>query len=91
MTGRFEVFLDEQMRFRFRLLDANGAVLAVSSPFAGKREVGAGIAAVRECAGMGLVTDLSGPAAARSAQKDRPGLTVPVTPFRTEILDILVC
>ncbi|GAP56851.1 DUF1508 domain-containing protein [Arthrobacter sp. 92] len=91
MSGGFEVFLDRQLRLRFRLLDADGVVLAVSSPFAGKREVAAGIAAVRECAGMGLVTDLSGHAPARSADQDRPRVRVPMTPYRPEVLNILVC
>ncbi|MGZ4660032.1 MAG: YegP family protein [Arthrobacter sp.] len=89
MTGGFEVFLDTQLRFRFRLVDADGAVLAVSCPYAGKREAAAGIAAVRECAGMGLITDLSGPAPARCGHQERPGARVPRTPYRPEVLDIV--
>ncbi|MDQ0028390.1 YegP family protein [Arthrobacter bambusae] len=54
----FEVFVDAESLFRFRLKSPDGAVIAVSTPFKDKPAVVAGIAAVRECAGMGLVTDL---------------------------------
>ena len=80
MAGMFEVFLDADSHFRFRLRAPDGTVMAVSEAFSDKAAVAAGIAAVRECAGMGLVTDLSaapreqlapvpapmGPAAART-------------------------
>jgi uncharacterized protein YegP (UPF0339 family) len=59
MAGMFEVFLDSDSLFRFRLRAPDGAVMAVSGAFRDKSAVAAGIAAVRECAGMGLVTDLS--------------------------------
>lgn len=58
MAGKFEVFLDSESRFRFRLKGPDGTVMAVSEAFADKPAVAAGIAAVRECAGTGLVTDL---------------------------------
>lgn len=58
MAGRFEAFVDQDAFFRFRLLAADGAVMAVSGPFEDKAALVAGIAAVRECAGTGLVTDL---------------------------------
>lgn len=58
MAGKFEVFLDSDSRFRFRLKAPDGAVMAVSEAFEDKAAVAAGIAAVRECAGTGLVTDL---------------------------------
>jgi uncharacterized protein YegP (UPF0339 family) len=73
MTGGFEVFLDTQLRFRFRLLDDDGGVLAVSCPFDSKREAAAGIAALRECAGMGLIADLSSPGPVRCAHHDPSG------------------
>ena len=60
MAGMFEVFLDSDSLFRFRLKAPDGTVMAVSGAFVDKPAVAAGIAAVRECAGMGLVTDLSG-------------------------------
>lgn len=58
MAGKFEAFIDADSFFRFRLLSPDGAVIAVSGPFEDKAAVVAGIAAVRECAGTGLVTDL---------------------------------
>ncbi|KQQ90114.1 DUF1508 domain-containing protein [Pseudarthrobacter sp. SL88] len=58
MAGKFEVFLDPQSKFRFRLVGPDGAVMAVSQAFNDKAAIVAGIAAVRECAGTGLVTDL---------------------------------
>jgi uncharacterized protein YegP (UPF0339 family) len=75
MAGLFEVFVDGESQFRFRLKAPDGTVLAVSAAFGDKAAAAAGIAAVRECAGMGLVTDLCpaglparpAPAAAASA------------------------
>ena len=58
MAGVFEAFIDQDSFFRFRLLAPDGAVIAVSGPFEDKAALAAGIAAVRECAGTGLVTDL---------------------------------
>lgn len=59
MAGMFEVFLDADSLFRFRLKAADGTVMAVSGAFADMSAVAAGIASVRECAGTGLVTDNS--------------------------------
>jgi uncharacterized protein len=58
MAGKFEAFVDSDAYFRFRLLAPDGAVVAVSGPYEDKQALTAGIAAVRECAGTGLVTDL---------------------------------
>nr|WP_284755643.1 DUF1508 domain-containing protein [Arthrobacter sp. efr-133-R2A-120] len=58
MAGIFEVFVDGDSFFRFRLKSPDGAVIAVSTQYEDKPAVAAGIAAARECAGMGLVTDL---------------------------------
>ena len=63
VAGNFEVFLDPESLYRFRLLAPDGTVMAVSGAFEDKRGVAAGIAAVRECAGTGLVTDLCPPGA----------------------------
>jgi uncharacterized protein YegP (UPF0339 family) len=80
MAGTFEVFLDSESRFRFRLRSPDGAVVAVSGAFEDKPAVAAGIAAVRECAGTGLVTDLSAagvaqplPEAAAAPARVQPG------------------
>ncbi|MBT2546955.1 YegP family protein [Arthrobacter sp. ISL-65] len=69
MAGVFEVFVDAESQFRFRLKAPDGSVLAVSAPFEDKRAAAAGIADVRECAGTGLITDLS-PAAAPMTESD---------------------
>lgn len=59
MAGMFVVFVDADSYFRFRLTAPDGTVMAVSKAFEGKAAAVAGIAAVREYAGMGLITDLS--------------------------------
>ena len=58
MAGMFEVFVDADSHFRFQLKAADGTVMAVSAAYDDKSAAVAGIAAVRECAGMGLITDL---------------------------------
>ncbi|HKU31542.1 MAG TPA: DUF1508 domain-containing protein [Arthrobacter sp.] len=58
MAGTFEVFVDADSLFRFRLISPNGAVIAVSAAFPDKPGVAAGIRDARESAGTGLVTDL---------------------------------
>ena len=89
MAGKFEAFVDADSFFRFRLLAPDGAVVAVSGPYQDKRALAVGIAAVRECAGTGLVTDLCPDgaaarpaavpvAAAAVAPLDPPSAVVPV-------------
>lgn len=58
MTGSFEVFVDSESYFRFRLKAPDGTIMAVSMAFEDKPAAVAGITAVREYAGMGLITDL---------------------------------
>lgn len=60
MAGMFELFIDGDSHYRFRLLAADGTVMAISRPFDGKRAAVAGIGEVRECAGMGLISDTCG-------------------------------
>ncbi|APX02298.1 hypothetical protein BWQ92_11805 [Arthrobacter sp. QXT-31] len=76
MAGVFEVFVDADSQYRFRLMAPNGTVLAISAPFADKRAAAAGIADVRECAGTGLVTDLS--PAAPEVQEASAAVPAPV-------------
>jgi hypothetical protein len=76
MAGVFEVFVDADSQYRFRLMDPNGTVLAISAPFEDKRAAAAGIADVRECAGTGLVTDLS--TAAPKVQEASAAVPAPV-------------
>ncbi|MEC5193173.1 MULTISPECIES: YegP family protein [unclassified Arthrobacter] len=59
MTGAFELFHDGNLTFAFRLKAPDGTVVAVSGPFPDKVSAVEGIRVVRECAGMGLITDLS--------------------------------
>ncbi|MGO4860271.1 YegP family protein [Arthrobacter sp. 2MCAF14] len=57
MAGMFEFFVDPESAFRFPLTAPDGTVIAVSKPFDTKSDAVAGIAAVREYVGMGLITD----------------------------------
>lgn len=73
MTGMFEVFIDEDMCFRFRLKAPDGTVVAVSRSFPDKSAAVSGISAVREYAGMGLITDLCPEVPVHSAVPPAPG------------------
>ena len=85
MAGKFEAFVDPELFFRFRLLAPDGAVMAVSGPFEDKAALAAGIAAVRECAGTGLVTDLCpAGAVARPAPAAAPALAPAAAPAACE-------
>lgn len=78
MAGMFELFIDADNCFRFRLKGPDGAVVAVSKGFPDKPAAVAGIAAVREYAGMGLITDLTAGPARRFAGRATP--VIPVQP-----------
>lgn len=58
MTGTFELFVDAQARYRFRLKAPDGTVMVVSKGFDTKPSAVAGIRDVRAWAGMGLIIDL---------------------------------
>ena len=77
MAGKFEVFVDAEAQYRFRLTAPDGAELAVSGAFSDKAAAVAGIEAVRECAGMGLISDLcpadSAPCSRAGCCHARPG------------------
>ena len=74
MAGFFELFVDAQSHVRFRLTAPDGTVMAVSKAFDDKPAAVAGIAAVREYAGMGHIADLC------PARRSKPGAwrSVPV-------------
>lgn len=82
MTGMFELFTDSDTSYRFRLTAPDGTVMALSKPFPDLPAAVAGIAAVREYAGMGLVTEIPAPQA--TPQEDTPlqamAETTPVPP-----------
>lgn len=59
MTGMFELFSGSDASYRFRLTAPDGTVIALSKRFPDKPSAVAGIAAVREYAGMGLVSEIS--------------------------------
>jgi uncharacterized protein YegP (UPF0339 family) len=61
MTGMFELFTDSDASYRFRLTAPDGTVMALSRHFPDLPSAVAGIAAVREYAGMGLVTEIAAP------------------------------
>ncbi len=58
MAGMFELYVDPESYFRFRLTAPDGTVMAVSKAFDTKTAAVAGIAEVRKYAGMGHITDL---------------------------------
>jgi uncharacterized protein YegP (UPF0339 family) len=85
MAGKFEAFVDQDSYFRFRLLAPDGTVMAVSGPFEDKAALAAGISAVRECAGTGLVTDLCpAGAVARTAPAAAPAVAPAAAPADCE-------
>ncbi|MCB5274702.1 hypothetical protein BJG92_02239 [Arthrobacter sp. SO5] len=57
MAGQFEIFTDSEANIRFRLLGADGTVLAISKAYSDKRAAADGIMDVRECAGTGLIKE----------------------------------
>ncbi len=60
MDSNIELFLDGVSQYRFRLLDPEGNILAVSASFPTREAAAAGIYMVRECAGTALVSDNTG-------------------------------
>lgn len=76
MAGMFELFLDDDAKFRFQLTAPDGTVMAVSRAFSNKEEAVEGITAVREYAGMGHVRDIS---------VTRLRRTVPSHPSHTDV------
>lgn len=61
MAGMFELFSGSDASYRFRLTAPDGTVMALSRSFPDKPSAVAGIAAVREYAGMGLVCEIPAP------------------------------
>jgi uncharacterized protein YegP (UPF0339 family) len=60
MAGHFEIIDAPDGRgFRVRLLDGTGALVATSMKYPTKRAAVAGISAIREVAGTGLIRDMS--------------------------------
>ncbi|MBT8162166.1 MULTISPECIES: DUF1508 domain-containing protein [Arthrobacter] len=59
MAGKFEILKNGEHSYRFRLMAADGTVVAESPEFQHLEAVVAGIKAVRENAATGLVVDHS--------------------------------
>ena len=76
MTGMFELFTDSDASYRFRLTAPDGTVMALSRHFPDLPSAVAGIAAVREYAGMGLVTEIAAPLG--DAQRQPVAESIPV-------------
>jgi uncharacterized protein YegP (UPF0339 family) len=72
MAGKFELFRDGGVSFRFRLKAPNGTVVAVSRQYSDKASAVEGIHAVRECAGTGLITDLCPPVPSGAGRQQPP-------------------
>ena len=77
MSGVFELFLDRNSLVRFRLRAADGTVIAVSTAFVDEGAAVRRIADARECAGMGLISDLRG----KEPRKALPGKEAAVDPL----------
>lgn len=63
MAGKFEILMDGDETYRFRLTAEDGTVVAVSPKFHHLKAVVAGINAVRENAATGIIVDQSRTAA----------------------------
>jgi uncharacterized protein YegP (UPF0339 family) len=61
MAGRFEIHQEDEQSYKFRLVDGDGNVVAVSPRFKSVAGVVEGINAMRENAATGLVVDLRKP------------------------------
>ena len=77
MAGKFELFVDAEAQYRFRLTTPEGCELAVSGAYRDKAAAVAAIEAVRECAGMGLINDLCPAGSSVPAQAEAPAAVVP--------------
>jgi uncharacterized protein YegP (UPF0339 family) len=76
MSGQFEIYTDADSNIRFRLLGADGTVLAISQAYADKRAAAEGIMAVRECAGTGLIKETRSNVWGGTG-RNRPGVPTP--------------
>ena len=72
MSGHFELIDAPGGGYRFRLLDKEGGLVAVSVTFPTKKAAAAGIYLVREIAGTGLIRDGSTSRRAQPAHWNKP-------------------
>lgn len=59
MAGTFELYLEDESRYRFRLTGDDGATLMTSEPYDDKPTAVSGINGIRDCASTALVKDLT--------------------------------
>ena len=59
MAAKFELYLDAEDCFRFRLVGPDGTVLLTSEPYADEDRAIAGIWSVREAAARGTIVDIT--------------------------------
>lgn len=59
MAGKFELYLDDASRYRFRLTGDDGATLMTSESYDDKRAAVSGIHGIRDCASTALIKDLT--------------------------------
>lgn len=59
MSAQFQIYLDANSRFRFRLIADNGTVMLTSGAYAQEAAAIAAIASVRDIASTGSVVDLT--------------------------------
>lgn len=57
MTGTFELYNVDRTHYGFRLMAADGSVVAISAHYPDKESAVQGIRTARECAATGLISD----------------------------------
>jgi uncharacterized protein YegP (UPF0339 family) len=60
VAAKFELYLDAEDCFRFRLIGPDGTVMLTSEPYADEDVAIAGIWSVREAAARGKIVDITG-------------------------------
>lgn len=58
MTGKFQIYKDKQGQYRFRLLAANGQVIATGQGYKAKKSCLAGIESVRKNAPAAAIEEV---------------------------------
>lgn len=59
MAGKFELYLDDESHYRFRLTGDDGATLMTSESYDDKPTAVSGINGIRDCASTALIKDLT--------------------------------
>jgi uncharacterized protein YegP (UPF0339 family) len=59
MAGKFELYFDDENRYRFRLTGDDGATLMTSGTYDNKETAVSGVDGIRDCASTALINDLT--------------------------------